>query len=74
LWCFLVGLTNFYKNNYNKPIKDIIKENIYGSDILEYNIIRTKIILTIYALLHSEYLEDNDFNLFIKTVYVHPGI
>lgn len=61
---FLVGLTNFYKNNYNKPIKDIIKENIYGSDILEYNIIRTKIILTIYALLHSEYLEDNDFNLF----------
>lgn len=46
---FLIGLTEYYKNTFEKTIQSIIKENIYGSDILEYNIHRTKLILTIYA-------------------------
>jgi len=61
---FLVGLADYYKQTFNKPIKKIIKENIFGSDILEYNIHRTKLILTIYALQNGEHLEDSDFNLF----------
>ena len=31
---FLVGLTDYYKRTFNKPIRKIIKENIFGSDIL----------------------------------------
>jgi len=61
---FLVGLTDYYKRTFNKPIRKIIKENIFGSDILEYNIHRTKLILTIYALQNGEHLEDTDFNLY----------
>lgn len=61
---FLVGLTDYYKRTFNKPIKKIIKENIFGSDILEYNIHRAKLILTIYALQNGEQLKDTDFNLF----------
>jgi len=61
---FLVGLTDYYKRTFNKPIKKIIKENIFGSDILEYNIHRTKLILTIYALQNGEQLKDTDFNLY----------
>ncbi len=61
---FLVGLTDYYKRNFNKPIRKIIKENIFGSDILEYNIHRTKLILTIYALQNGEQLQDTDFNLY----------
>lgn len=61
---FLVGLTDYYKRTFNKPIKKIIKENIFGSDILEYNIDRAKLILTIYALQNGEQLKDSDFNLF----------
>lgn len=61
---FLIGLTDYYKNTYEKPIKSIIKENIFGSDILGYNIHRTKLLLTIYALQHNEILEETDFNLF----------
>jgi len=61
---FLVGLTDYYKRSFNKPIKKIIKENIFGSDILEYNIHRAKLILTIYALQNGEQLKDNDFNLY----------
>lgn len=61
---FLVGLTDYYKRTFNKPISQVIKENIFGSDILEYNIHRAKLILTIYALQHDEILRDNDFNLY----------
>ena len=61
---FLVGLTDYYKRTFSKPIKKIIQENIYGSDILEYNIHRTKLILTIYALQNGEQLSDSDFNLY----------
>lgn len=61
---FLIGLTDYYKRKYNKSIKTILKENVYGSDILEYNIHRTKLILTIYALQNEENLDEKDFNLF----------
>lgn len=61
---FLVGLTDYYKRTFNKPIKKIIQENIYGSDILEYNIHRAKLILTIYALQNGEQLANSDFNLY----------
>ncbi len=61
---FLVGMTDYYKRTFNKPIKKIIKENIFGSDILEYNIRRAKLILSIYALQNGEQLNDNDFNLY----------
>jgi adenine-specific DNA-methyltransferase len=61
---FLIGLTEYYKTNFSKSVKAIVKENIYGSDILAYNIHRTKLLLTIYALQHNEILEEADFNLF----------
>jgi methylase of polypeptide subunit release factors len=61
---FLVGLTDYYRKTFNKPIKKIINENIFGSDILEYNIQRAKLILTIYALQFGEYLKEKDFNLY----------
>jgi len=61
---FLIGLTDYYKKTFDKSVKSIVKENIYGSDILAYNIHRTKLLLTIYALQHNEILEGSDFNLF----------
>lgn len=61
---FLVGLTDYYKRNFDKSIRKIVKDNIFGSDILEYNIHRTKLILTIYALQFGEHLKETDFNLY----------
>lgn len=63
---FLIGLTDYYIKNYEKPIRTILRENIFGSDILEYNIRRTKIILTIFAIQHGEYPDETDFNLFCQ--------
>lgn len=61
---FLIGLTEYYKNTFGKTIQSIIKENIYGSDILEYNIHRSKLILTVYALQNGEIIANTDFNLY----------
>ena len=61
---FLVGLVEFYQRKYNKSIKKIVSENIFGSDILAYNVQRAKLILVIYALQFNEVLDDDDFNIY----------
>jgi tRNA1(Val) A37 N6-methylase TrmN6 len=60
---FLIGLAEYYKKQHDKPIRQTVKENIFGADILPYNIERAKRLLSILALQHGETLEDSDFNL-----------
>jgi len=60
---FLIGLIEYYKIKYNKSIKSIVRDNIYGVDIEPKNIERTKLLLSIYALEYGEVLNDEDFNL-----------
>lgn len=61
---FLVGLVQYFHEKYQKPVKQIIKDNIFGADILEYNVRRAKNILAIFALSHSEIISDEDFNIY----------
>ena len=61
---FLVGLVEYYHQQYGKSVKEIVKENVFGADILPYNIERAKRLLSIFALQHGEILEETDFNLY----------
>lgn len=61
---FLIGLVEYYQKTFNKSVKKIINENIYGSDILDYNVNRSKIILSLFALLNNEIIEESDFNIY----------
>jgi len=61
---FLIGLVDYYKKTFNKSIKATIQENIFGSDILDYNVKRSKIILSLLGLLNNEIIEENDFNIY----------
>ena len=63
---FLIGLIDYYKRTYNKSVKDTVKENVFGSDVLEYNIKRAKLLISIYALQNGETLEEEDFNLYYQ--------
>lgn len=60
---FLVGLTEYYRNNFNKSIKNILKENVYGADILNYNVRRSKLVLALLGLTSNEIIEDSDLNI-----------
>lgn len=61
---FLIGLVEYYQKTFNKNVKHIIKENLYGSDILNYNVKRSKIILSLLGLLNNEIIEESDFNIY----------
>jgi len=61
---FLIGLAGYYHKHYEKSVKQTVKENIFGTDILPYNIERAKRLLSIYALQYGEILEETDFNLY----------
>ncbi|MEW4924237.1 N-6 DNA methylase [Algibacter sp. 2305UL17-15] len=61
---FLIGLVEYYQKTFNKNVKKTIKENIYGSDILNYNVKRSKIILSLFGLLNNEIIEESDFNIY----------
>lgn len=61
---FLIGLVEYYQKTFNKSVKKIISENIYGSDILDYNVKRSKIILSLFGLLNNEIIEESDFNIY----------
>jgi len=61
---FLIGLVEYYQTVFNKSVKEIIRENIYGSDILEYNIRRSKVILSLFGLLKNEVIDESDFRIY----------
>jgi len=60
---FLIGLVRYYCRNYEKSVRQILRKNIFGADILGYNIDRAKILLAILGLQHGENIEEEDFNL-----------
>lgn len=61
---FLIGLVEYYQTTFNKSVKKTIKENVYGSDILNYNVKRSKLILSLLGLLNNEIIEESDFNIY----------
>lgn len=61
---FLIGLVEYYQKTFKKSVKETINENIYGSDILNYNVKRSKIILSLFGLLNNEIIEETDFNIY----------
>lgn len=62
---FLLGTIRYFEA-LGRGIRDVVRENLYGSDILDYNVRRAKILITIYALEKGVLLEEDDFNLFTQ--------
>lgn len=60
---FLIGLIKYFKETHKKSINDCLKQNIFGYDILDYNIRRTKILITIFGLENDEIIDEENFNL-----------
>lgn len=60
---FLLGAIRYLKKRYNKSIADIVLNNIYGADILDYNVRRAKILIYLYAITHKEHIETCDIKI-----------
>lgn len=61
---FLLGIIKYYMNNYQKSIAKIIKENLFGADILEYNTRRSKLLIIIFALMNGEIIDEDDIHIY----------
>ncbi len=47
---FLLGILRYFHSTYNKSISEIVAENLYGVDLLDYNVRRSKILIMLYGL------------------------
>lgn len=61
---FLIDASLELKQRTNKSFKRIFQENIFGIDIQEYSIVRTKILLSLLSIIHGEEEKEFQFNLY----------
>lgn len=61
---FLYTVSKYIKNTTTYSLFDIYKNNIFGLDVAEYAIERTKILLTLFAITTGEDREEFEFNLY----------
>lgn len=60
---FIIGLLKYFNKKYKKSINETLSQNIYGFDILDYNIRRTKILISIFGLENNEIVKDENIKL-----------
>ncbi len=81
---FFKTITEYYRDNTEKSFYEIYRDNIYGLDIQEYSILRTKILLSLLAIINDEDRIAYEFNLYcgnalsfnwktIETIYENNG-
>jgi len=61
---FLFNASVELKSRIGKTYSEIFKDNIFGLDIQEYSVNRTKLLLSLLALHSGEDIEEFEFNLF----------
>lgn len=61
---FFKTIAEVFRTRLNKSYFDIYNENIFGLDIQNYSIVRTKILLTLHAIVNGEDRQFFNFNLF----------
>lgn len=64
---FFYSLIKIIRENTTElSISDFVSQNLLGVDIKEYSVERTKILLSLYALLNGEDLRGDAFNIFCQ--------
>lgn len=61
---FVLGLLRYYTSKYNISVSECVKNNIYGYDILDYNVERCKLMIILYGLSKNEIIDVNTINVF----------
>lgn len=68
---FLLGVVRYYLKNYDVSVRQIIKNNLFGADILPYNVNRCKILLSLYGLLNGEIISGDEVNVYVVDSLKH---
>ncbi|WNM19491.1 Eco57I restriction-modification methylase domain-containing protein [Flavobacterium capsici] len=68
---FFKTITESLKIKTDKTYFNIYKDNIFGLDIQEYSVVRTKILLCLLAIINNEDCEEFQFNLYCGNALSH---
>ena len=68
---FILGVIRYYISKYNKPIKQILKDNVYGVDLLDYNVRRCKLLIMLYGLSMGEVIDDREIQIITANSLTH---
>lgn len=68
---FLLGILRFFVETYRKPIASVVRDNLFGVDILEYNVRRSKLLIMLYGLSLGEIIRYNDINVIQANSLTH---
>lgn len=60
---FVLGAIRYFKKAYNKKVSDIVRENVYGVDLLSYNVRRCKLLIILYGLSTGENIDESSINV-----------
>lgn len=60
---FLLGLIKYYMKRYGKTITSCLEENIYGADILDYNVLRCKLLIILLGLTKNEIINEHNIKV-----------
>ena len=61
---FILGLLRYYTSTYNISVEQCIKRNIFGVDILSYNVERCKLLIIVFGLSKNEIINVDDIHVF----------
>ena len=61
---FLLGIIRYFINTSKKSVRDIVNDNLYGADILEYNTRRSKLLIILFAIMNGEIVSENDIHIY----------
>lgn len=67
---FLIGTLRYYVK-MGKSVSDTIKQNIHGVDILDYNVRRAKLLITLFALEYGEVVDYSTINILVGDSLVY---
>ncbi|MDE6271992.1 MAG: N-6 DNA methylase [Muribaculaceae bacterium] len=60
---FLLGILRYYNKKFNLSVSEIIKRNLRGADILDYNVRRAKLLIILFALMNQENISVDEINI-----------
>ncbi|MBD5195351.1 MAG: N-6 DNA methylase [Bacteroidales bacterium] len=60
---FLLGILRYYIKKFNRPVSEILRKNLRGADILDYNVRRAKLLIILFALMNQENISPDDIHI-----------
>ena len=60
---FLLGILRYYGKKFGKSVQAIVDNNLFGVDILAYNVRRSKILIMLYALSKDEIVSESSIKV-----------